>query len=134
MKPLMRRNQDSKPWGLILMLCLASVAGLLSVLLQAIIFRNLNAASAADVQRAAALTEQLADQQDRQAVEAKAFREDSRLLLLSICDQIEAVAGQTNLEVPPCPRVATNPMSSMPPSPPAAPGASGGTSSPSATR
>lgn len=131
----MRRNEDNKPWGLIVALCLAGAAGLLSLPLQVITVRSLNAASAADVERAALLTEQLAQQQREDVMRAQAYREDSRLLLLSICDQIESVSAQAKLKVPPCPRVATNPAALMPTPPMSggAPGANGGTSLPSAT-
>lgn len=74
--------------------------------------RATDAASKADVERNAALTEQLTDltrqyaaAQQQSNDSAVAFRNDSRRLLLALCDQIEAVAEQARLEVPPCPRV-----------------------------
>jgi cell division protein FtsB len=63
------------------------------------------AASREDVRQNAALLAQLEATQDKNAREAKAFREDSRRLTLAICDQIEAIARQARLDVPPCPRV-----------------------------
>lgn len=114
MKPLMQRDQERRPWPLILGLCLACTVGLASLPLQVATFRNLNTASKADVDRAADLTAQLAAQQTAQAADAKTYREDTRTLILSICDQIEAVAAQTRLQVPPCPRVATSPSTPSP--------------------
>lgn len=105
----MERTPDRRPWGLIVLLVLAGTAGLVSLPLQVATLKNQNSASRADVQRAQQLTEALAEQQAETAEEARRFREDSRLLQLSICDQIEAVARQTGLDVPPCPRVATSP-------------------------
>lgn len=105
----MSRHEDRRPWGLIVALALAATAGLASLPLQVVTYRNLDAASKADVARNAELTRQLADQQAADAASARRFREDSRRLTLAICTQIEAVAEQAGLEVPPCPRVATNP-------------------------
>lgn len=109
MKPPMERKGDRKPWGLIVALSLAGVAGIVSLPLQVTALKSIDAASREDVARARMLTEALAAQQEQNAAEAKAFREDSRKLTLAICDQIEAVAKQAQLEVPPCPRVATSP-------------------------
>lgn len=107
--PMMERREDNRPWRLIVVLVICAAAGIISVPLQVAILRQSQAASAADVRRAQELTVQLAEQQERQAAEAKQFREDSRRLTLAICDQIEAVAEQVGLDVPPCPRVMTNP-------------------------
>lgn len=107
--PVMVRTEDHRPWGLILGLTLAVLSGLLSLPLQVATFRNLDAASQADVRRAAELTEQLSRQSADDAAAAREFREDSRRLQLSICDQIEAIASQRDLNVEPCPRVPTNP-------------------------
>lgn len=112
--PLMRKNEDKRPWGLILLLTVAVITGLASVPLQVANLRSTNSASKADVQRAQELTEALAEQEARTARESKQFREDTRLLILAICDQIEAVASQAELEVPPCPRVSTNPTTTEP--------------------
>lgn len=110
----MRRDEDRRPWGLIVLLVLAGTAGLVSLPLQVATLKNQNAASRADVVRAQMLTEALADQQAATAADAKAFREDSRRLALAQCDQIEAIARQVGLKIPPCPRVATNPPTKPP--------------------
>lgn len=114
-RPLMRRPDDKRPWGLILALMIAASAGVIGIPLQVAVLKQQGAASSADVRRAQELTSSLAQQQETNAREAKAFREDSRRLTLAICDQIEAVARQAQLEVPPCPRVATNPNPSPTP-------------------
>lgn len=87
--------------------------------------RATDAASTADVERNAdltrrltSLTQQLAEAQNADTASAVAFRNDSRRLQLAICDQIEAVARQAHLDVPPCPRV---PLPTETPSPRPAP-------------
>lgn len=105
----MRRDEDRRPWGLIVLLVLAGTAGLMSLPLQVATLKNQTSASRADVQRAQMLTEALAEQQERTAADAQRYREDNRRLQLSICDQIESIAAQVGLDVPPCPRVATSP-------------------------
>lgn len=99
--------------GLGVVLSVVIALGLASTVASVVTARGQQAASRADVERNARLTQQLRSEQERNAREAKTFREDSRRLTLAICDQIEAVARQARLEVPPCPRVAT----SAPPSP-----------------
>lgn len=82
------------------------------------------AASKADVERNTALTQQLtaltrqlAQAQSDDAASAVAFRNDSRRLQLAICDQIEAVARQARLTVPPCPRLPPLPTETPSPEP-----------------
>jgi CHASE1-domain containing sensor protein len=103
---------------LVAMLPLLLVIGLLIALgATATVFsiknaRGQAAASKADVQRNAILTQRLTDltqqlktSQESDAQSAVVFRNDSRRLLLALCDQIEQVALQAHLNVPPCPRV-----------------------------
>lgn len=113
----MRREEPGRPWFLIMALTAAAAAGIVSLPLQVAVLKQGDAASRADVLRNQELTRQLAAQQDQNAAEAKAFREDSRKLTLAICDQIEAIVSQTRLkDVPPCPRVMTNPTPTPTPS------------------
>ena len=65
--------------------------------------RGQGRASQADVERAAALTAELARQTVRAEQRTYDTRVDTRTLLDAICDQIEAVAVQARLNVPACP-------------------------------
>lgn len=85
--------------------------------------RGQAAASRADVQRNALLTQQLTALTRKYAIDqqqsndsAVAFRNDSRRLLLALCDQIEAISRQVHLSVPRCPRV-PDPQPTAGPSP-----------------
>lgn len=57
--PLMERPKDRKPWGLILALVVAAVAGVVSIPLQVAVFRNLDNVTEADIERNARLIEQV---------------------------------------------------------------------------
>lgn len=94
--------------GLILLIGLGSVAAFFSV-------KNskdtTDASQQADqrnvelTRQLTVLTEQVAAFQRQSNDEAVKFRNDSRLLQLAICAQIEGLAKQAHLQVQPCPRV-----------------------------
>lgn len=73
-----------------------------------------------------ALTRQYAADQARSDQSAIADRNDSRRLQLALCDQVEAIAQQVHLTVPPCPRVPLPPKPARSPSPTPSPSPSGG--------
>lgn len=64
-----------------------------------------------------ALTQQFALDQQQQNASAVADRNDSRRLQLALCDQVEAIARQVHLTVPPCPRVPLPPPGPATPPP-----------------
>ncbi len=57
--PLMDRREDRKPWGLIVALLIAATAGLLSLPLQVLTFRTIDAASRQDIEENRRLVEQV---------------------------------------------------------------------------
>lgn len=64
-----------------------------------------------------ALTQQFAVDQQQQNASAVADRNDSRRLQLALCDQVEAIARQVHLTIPPCPRVPLPPPGPVAPPP-----------------
>lgn len=100
--PLMERREDTRPWGLILALTLAATAGILSLPLQVLTFRNLDAASKADIDRNAQLVQQVRELEEVGNRDVMEHRVRNEQLHADLCRIVLEVATAAEIAVTPC--------------------------------
>lgn len=108
--PLMRQNQDRRPWGLIVALILAATAGVLSLPLQVATFRNLDAATGADIARNARLVEQVRLLEETGNADVREHRVRNEELHACIVDLALALANPRRDRTKPIPNPCPTPL------------------------
>lgn len=100
--PLMERREDKRPWGLILALIIAATAGLMSLPLQVLTFRSLEAASKDDVERNRRLVEQVRLLEEAGNANVADHRVRNEILHADLCRIVFEVATAADIAVTPC--------------------------------